>query len=67
MQSRALPQAEFFDLQTGFVGQFIQKLVNYQITVACAFEEGRPFSDRFLEYTPMPAAEDGRWALSDAM
>ncbi|MCX7063238.1 MAG: DUF4180 domain-containing protein [Proteobacteria bacterium] len=49
LRARQLP-AEFFELQTGFAGEFIQKLVNYQITVACVFEDGRPFGDRFREY-----------------
>lgn len=49
LRDRQLP-AEFFELQTGFAGEFIQKLVNYQITVACVFEESRSFGDRFREY-----------------
>jgi hypothetical protein len=49
LRDRQLP-AEFFELQTGFAGEFIQKLVNYQITVACVFEDGRLFGDRFREY-----------------
>jgi hypothetical protein len=49
LRDRQLP-AEFFELQTRFAGEFIQKLVNYQITVACVFADGRPFSDRFREY-----------------
>ena len=49
LRDRQLP-AEFFELQTRFAGEFIQKLVNYQITVACVFENGRPFSDRFRDY-----------------
>jgi Domain of unknown function (DUF4180) len=49
LRDRQLP-AEFFELQTGFAGEFIQKLVNYKIVVACVFEQGRPFSERFREY-----------------
>ncbi len=57
LRDRQLP-AEFFKLQTGFAGEFIQKLVNYQITVACVFEEGGPLSDRFREY--VAEAKSGR-------
>jgi len=49
LRDRQLP-AEFFELQTGFAGEFIQKLVNYQIKIACVFEDRRPFGDRFREY-----------------
>ncbi len=31
--------AEFFELRTRFAGEFVQKLVNYQLTVACVFDE----------------------------
>lgn len=49
LRDRQLP-AEFFELQTGFAGEFIQKLVNYQIRVACVFDDSRPFGDRVREY-----------------
>lgn len=49
LRDRQLPAA-FFELKTGFAGEFVQKLVNYQITVACVFESGKPISDRFREY-----------------
>jgi hypothetical protein len=49
LRDRQLP-AQFFELQTRFAGEFIQKLVNYQITVACVFEDGRPSNHPFREY-----------------
>jgi hypothetical protein len=49
LRDRQLP-VEFFELHTGFAGEFIQKLVNYRITVACVFETGGPQSERFREY-----------------
>jgi hypothetical protein len=49
LRDRQLP-TEFFALQTGFAGEFIQKLVNYHLIVACVFEDGRLFSDRFRDY-----------------
>ena len=57
LRDRQLPP-EFFALRTRFAGEFIQKLVNYQITVACVFEDGRPFGDRFREY--VGEAKQGR-------
>jgi hypothetical protein len=42
--------AEFFELQTGFAGEFIQKLVNYRIAVACVFGSDRALGERFREY-----------------
>ncbi len=49
LRDRQLPAA-FFDLKTRFAGEFIQKLVNYQIAVACVFDGGTQFNERFLEY-----------------
>ena len=49
LRDRQLPP-DFFELQTQFAGEFIQKLVNYEITVACVFENDRRFSERFREY-----------------
>ena len=42
--------SEFFDLQTRFAGEFIQKLVNYRIVVACVFDPSVSSSGRFQEY-----------------
>jgi len=49
LRDRQLPE-EFFELQNRFAGEFIQKLVNYRIAVACVFDVGRSFSERFGEY-----------------
>jgi hypothetical protein len=49
LRDRQLPK-EFFALETRFAGEFIQKLVNYRIAVACVFDTGRSFSERFGEY-----------------
>lgn len=44
-----LPPA-FFDLRTGFAGEFVQKLVNYRILVAAVFRDAGRYSDRFQEF-----------------
>jgi hypothetical protein len=49
LRSEQLPP-EFFDLQTGFAGEFVQKLVNYRLRVACVFGDKQAFSERFAEY-----------------
>ena len=49
LRERQLPAA-FFELRTGFAGEFIQKLVNYQIMVACVFGDERLYGERFREY-----------------
>ncbi|HEY6600001.1 MAG TPA: DUF4180 domain-containing protein, partial [Pseudomonadales bacterium] len=35
---------EFFELRTRFAGEFVQKLVNYQLTVAGVFDESKAYS-----------------------
>jgi Domain of unknown function (DUF4180) len=57
LRGRQLPAA-FFELQTRFAGEFIQKLVNYRITVACVFEDDGSLSDRFREF--VDEAKQGR-------
>lgn len=49
LRAEQLPP-EFFELQTRFAGEFIQKLVNYRLYVAAVFEEYRAYSERFREY-----------------
>lgn len=49
LRDRQLPP-DFFELQTRLAGEFIQKLVNYRITLACVFEDDGRFSNRFREY-----------------
>lgn len=41
---------EFFDLQTRFAGEFIQKLVNYRLRIAGVFGEDLEAGERFREY-----------------
>lgn len=49
LRSPQLPP-EFFQLQTRFAGDFIQKLVNYRLCVAGVFEDGSTHTERFREY-----------------
>ena len=49
LRDKQLP-AEFFDLKTRFAGEFIQKLVNYRIAVACVFDDSASVGERFREY-----------------
>ena len=60
-----LPDA-FFELKSGFAGEFVQKLINYRITTAAVFRGSRPYSQRFREY--IDEARSGRQfrAFSDA-
>jgi hypothetical protein len=49
LRAEQLPP-EFFELQTRFAGEFIQKLVNYHLYVAGVFGENLVLSERFREY-----------------
>jgi Domain of unknown function (DUF4180) len=49
LESRQLPPT-FFDLRTGFAGEFVQKLVNYQIRFAGVFPSEEGYTDRFREF-----------------
>jgi len=55
---RLLP-AEFFDLRTRFAGEFVQKLVNYQLRVAAVVapdvDRGARFAEFVLELRRHPA------------
>jgi hypothetical protein len=42
--------AEFFDLETGFAGEFLQKLENYGIRVAAVFPTDDGYTERFREF-----------------
>jgi hypothetical protein len=42
--------AAFFELQTRFAGEFVQKLVNYRIRIAAVFAKNETYSERFREY-----------------
>jgi hypothetical protein len=41
---------KFFELQTKFAGEFVQKLVNYRIKTAAVFAKTETYSERFREY-----------------
>ena len=41
--------AEFFELRSRFAGEFVQKLVNYQLRVAAVFAPDATRSERFRE------------------
>jgi chloramphenicol 3-O-phosphotransferase len=41
---------DFFDLSTGFAGEFLQKFVNYGIRLAMVFYEGRTYSPSFERF-----------------
>jgi len=49
LRAELLPP-EFFELQTRFAGEFIQKLVNHRLCVAGVFREDLAVSERFREY-----------------
>jgi hypothetical protein len=46
----SLLPAEFFELRTRFAGEFVQKLVNYQLRVAAVFPPDASRSERFAEF-----------------
>lgn len=49
--TEALLPAAFFELQTRFAGEFVQKLVNYRIKLAGVFAQGdEAYTERFREY-----------------
>jgi hypothetical protein len=49
LESDRLPAA-FFDLRSGFAGEFLQKFVNYQIRLAGVFPSEDGYSERFREF-----------------
>jgi hypothetical protein len=49
VESRNLPPA-FFDLRSGFAGEVVQKLVNYQIRLAGVFASEEGYTERFREF-----------------
>lgn len=49
VESRHLPP-EFFDLRSGFAGEFVQKLVNYNVQLAGVFPSEEGYSERFREF-----------------
>jgi Domain of unknown function (DUF4180) len=49
LEGHLLP-AEFFELRSRFAGEFVQKLVNYQLRVAAVFPPDASRSERFAEF-----------------
>ena len=45
----ALP-SEFFQLRTGFAGEFVQRLVNSSLRTAAVFDPGASCPERFREF-----------------
>ena len=45
----ALP-ADFFQLRTGFAGEFVQRLVNFRLRVAAVFDPDASYPERFREF-----------------
>jgi hypothetical protein len=57
LEDHVLPPA-FFELRTGFAGEFLQKLENYQIRLAAVFPSERAYAERFREF--LAEARNGR-------
>jgi hypothetical protein len=49
LEGHLLP-AEFFELRSRFAGEFVQKLVNYQLRIAAVFPPDPSRSERFAEF-----------------
>jgi hypothetical protein len=49
LESHHLPPP-FFDLRSGFAGEFVQKLANYQIRLAGVFPSEDGYTERFREF-----------------
>jgi hypothetical protein len=49
LDSGKLPAA-FFELRSGFAGEFLQKLQNYRIRLAGVFPPQHDYGDRFSEF-----------------
>jgi hypothetical protein len=49
IEDRHLPP-EFFQLRSGFAGEFVQKLVNYQLQLAVVFSDAAKHGERFAEF-----------------
>ncbi|MBT2767737.1 DUF4180 domain-containing protein [Stenotrophomonas sp. ISL-67] len=49
LDAGALPLA-FFQLHTGFAGEFVQRLVNYRLRAAAVFDPAESYSGRFREF-----------------
>lgn len=42
--------SEFFQLSTGFAGEFAQRLVNFRVRTAVVFDPDGPYTERFHEF-----------------
>ena len=49
LEDRHLPPA-FFDLRSGFAGEFIQKLLNYRMQLAVVFSDVSSHGERFEQF-----------------
>ena len=49
LESRTLPAA-FFDLRSGFAGEFLQKFQNYHMRLAAVFPSQTEYNERFREF-----------------
>jgi len=49
LDDRHLPPA-FFDLRSGFAGEFVQKLVNYRMQLAVVFSDVASHGERFEQF-----------------
>ncbi len=57
IESSRLPD-DFFDLSTGFAGEFLQKMQNYRVRVAAVIQSNDSHSQRFREF--LTEARNGR-------
>jgi hypothetical protein len=49
LEAHRLPEA-FFDLRTGFAGELVQKLQNYQLRTGAVFPSEEGYGERFREF-----------------
>lgn len=49
IRAGALPP-EFFQLRTGFAGEFVQRLVNVRLRVAAVFDPDESYPERFRDF-----------------
>jgi hypothetical protein len=49
IEDRHLPAA-FFELRSGFAGEFVQKLVNYRMQLAVVFSDPAQHGERFEQF-----------------
>lgn len=61
LRAEQLP-SEFFELRTRFAGEFVQKLMNYRLKVACVFRDDGSCGPRLREY--VHEARTGHWFRS---